>query len=186
MDPRILYWGGALALMLFAVACAWRGVRRIRAGDREAHRRCMSLSLTLVLSFLLSYPVKLALIGPEDLAQWSRGSRLWLQAHESFVAVMLIGGLAARLAARRLRGATPRRREHGPIGRLHRMAGWTAVGGATLALATAAFVFQGMLSRARGVGADPGAVERTAAGDRPEAGFGARPQPGFAAETAAR
>lgn len=152
MDPRLLYWSWALVNMVCVVGCALEGVRRIRRRDVEVHRRLMVTAGILVALFVVSYAFKLQLLGKEDLASWSEASILLLRVHETCVLAMLAGGgYAGILAYRFLRnrpvagGAAPsnvRRR------RSHRRAGWVAVLASSLGVLTAAFVLQGMYSRA--------------------------------------
>lgn len=154
MDPRVLYWTGALANMALIVALVAAGIRFARRGEVARHKRAMLGAALLVVGFVLSYVAKLALVGREALDVWS-ATDLWvLRFHESCVAAMLVGGGIALVHGLRL-GRTriasgdaadppaPERRL-----RWHRRAGWVAAAGALLGVLSAGFVLQGMYERA--------------------------------------
>jgi hypothetical protein len=107
-----------------------------------------------VLAFLMSYVLKLVLLGREDFGQWTPSAVWTLRAHELCVAVMLLGGAAAFLQAWRMRGSrnVTRRMDDAvalpAVPRWHRRAGWTAVVASVLGVLTAFFVWLGMWSRA--------------------------------------
>src|SRR5262245_17361425 len=117
------------AVLLLAV----RGVRAIRAGEIDRHRRSMIAAGWLVIAFLGSYGVKRFALGPEELAVWSRAARINLWVHESFVAAMLIAGVCALVFGRRIartRRVTGRESDPPPSPaqlRRHRRFGWSAV-----------------------------------------------------------
>jgi uncharacterized membrane protein YozB (DUF420 family) len=134
-------------------ALAVRGVRAVRAGDIPRHRRSMTLAAVLVGVFLASYVAKRIVLGPEHLDVWSRGARINLWVHESFVLLMLIAGGRALWLGRRLartRRVTGRAedppasvdtlRHHGGFGR---MAVLCAIAG----FATACGILAGMFLR---------------------------------------
>ena len=154
MDPKLLFWTGALANMALIVALAAWGVRQRRRGDVPGHRRSMLLAAALVALFVAAYGVKVALLGREAVHSWSRSAVWILRVHELCVAFMLGGGiLAARrgLTLHRTRNAT--RDPADPVApagmaRWHRRAGWTAVVASILGLVTAGFVLAGMYRRA--------------------------------------
>jgi uncharacterized membrane protein YozB (DUF420 family) len=140
--------------MAAVVALAVRGVRAIRRNDVAVHRRSMTAAGWLVAAFLGSYLVKRLVLGPEELAVWSRTARINLFVHESFVAVMLLMGGAALVLGRRL-GRT--RRVSGSLAdppaspaavKRHRRYGWIAVVAAGFGLLTACGILAGMFSRA--------------------------------------
>ena len=108
----------------------------------------------LVAAFLVSYLLKVALLGREQLDLWEPRYVRVLHVHESFVALMLLGGIAALVQVRRLglpRGpqspALEPRRLAGGL-RLHRWSGRVAIVSALLGLLTAAYVLWGMYERA--------------------------------------
>ena len=74
MDPKLLYWTGALLNMGVIVGLAAWGVRARRRGAMALHRRNMLAAISLVLLFVVSYLFKLALLGREDLAAWASAS----------------------------------------------------------------------------------------------------------------
>ena len=159
LDPKVLYWTGALANLLVIAALAVQGVRLARRGEYARHARAMRAAATLVGAFLLSYALKLLFLGREDPATWSRNAVTILRVHELCVLVMLTGGTVALVLSRRLRRtATFTRAASDPaappaLSRRHRVAGRSAVIGALLGAATAALVLTGMYARARWVDA---------------------------------
>ncbi|MDH3520361.1 MAG: DUF420 domain-containing protein [Myxococcales bacterium] len=156
MDLKLTYWTLAFVNLVVIAACLLNGVRRIRRGDVRGHRRSMGTAAILVGLFLLSYLLKLALLGREDRAEWTSGDLLLLSVHELCVAVSFAAGVTAALHARRFRealGSGPLRAARGaaqPGRRAHRRAGRTAVVGGLLALVTALGVLVRMLERASG------------------------------------
>jgi uncharacterized membrane protein YozB (DUF420 family) len=154
MDPGLSFWTGALALMAGVVAVAAAGVLRRRQGDVPGHRRAMLSAATLVLVFLLAYAGKVALLGHERIAEWSRADRLVLRIHEACIALMLgAGGFAGARAwrLRRTRDATldPADPPAPPaLARWHRRAGWTALAAAGAGWITALVMLVGMYRRA--------------------------------------
>ena len=153
MDAKVVYWTGAFINFGLITALAIRGVRQVRRGDLVRHRRSMLMCVALVGAFLVSYGVKLAVLGRENLAAWSGLDRGILRFHEACVLVMLIAGAVAITRVRRLwgtRSLSPGLVESAPLAptlRRHRRAGWTGVGAAALGLVTAAMVLFGMYAR---------------------------------------
>lgn len=154
MTPNLLYWTAAFANMLVIVFLASIGVRERRRGRIRQHRRDMLIAAGLVGVFLVSYVLKLFLLGREDMKSWS-GNAVWtLRFHELCVLTMLVaGGVAARRgsALGRTRAASRDPADPPPppgtaLG--HRRAGWTAVVAAALGLLSAALVLAGMYERA--------------------------------------
>jgi len=154
MDPKLLFWTWALALMGAVVGVAAAGVRRRRAGDVSGHRRAMLGACALVAVFLLAYVAKLVWLGHEHTERWSARDRLVLYLHESCIAVMLgAGALAGARASRlrRTRNATSNRADPvapAALARGHRGAGWAAVLAAGVGWLTALVVLAGMYRRA--------------------------------------
>lgn len=154
MDPKLLYWCGALANLGVILGCVALGVRRVRRGDVAGHRRLMLTSVALVGLFLVSYLLKVALLGKEDRSAWTTLDHAVLYVHELCVAAMLLGGGLAVFRTRRFRArlgpglALPT--EPLPGVGLHRRAGRVAAIGALLAFVTAAGVLAGMFARAPG------------------------------------
>ena len=154
MDPRLAYWTFALLDLVAVVGFAAAGVAAVRRGDVLRHRKRMLAAAALVGVFLLSYLVKLALIGREDLASWEPASIWMLRIHELWVFFMLIaGGVAGTRALRLRRTRNFTRNPQDPpapaaLLRWHRGAGKTAVCAAALALGFAGLVLAGMYRRA--------------------------------------
>ena len=90
--------------MNLAIVCAVAllGVRCAHRGEIARHRRAMKIASWLVVAFLLSYVLKVVLIGREDMASWSSLDLWVLRCHELCVVSMLIAGSAAWLQSRKL------------------------------------------------------------------------------------
>ena len=154
MDAKVVYWTGAWLNFSFLLAFMVVGVRAVRRGEVAVHRRSMLTAAALVALFLLSYVVKLKLLGREDISVWSLLDVTILRIHETCVLVMLIAGTVAVVLARRMRGTrnVTRDRNDPPaapaLARRHRLAGRTAGVAAALGWFTAGFVLCGMYARA--------------------------------------
>jgi uncharacterized membrane protein YozB (DUF420 family) len=154
MDARLAYWTLALVNMCGVVGFAVAGIRAVRHGDAARHRRWMLTAAGLVVLFVVSYAVKLALIGREDLASWGALSIWVLRIHELCVFTMVVAGMLAILRGSRLRATRNFTRAPAdppaPVVdvRWHRGAGRTAAYAAALGLALAACVLAGMYRRA--------------------------------------
>jgi uncharacterized membrane protein YozB (DUF420 family) len=151
VDPKLLFWCVALANLGVVVGFSVQGVRAIRRGDVRAHRRSMLVAGGLVAFFLLSYVLKVVLLGREDRSLWSALDHAVLYVHETCVAVMLVGGAWAALRGWRFLarlGPELELPEEPLPGRVsHRRAGWVAVVGGTLGFVTAIGVLVGMFGR---------------------------------------
>jgi putative membrane protein len=153
MDPKVIYWTGALVNMGLLTGFAIAGVRQVRRGQVRRHRRSMTIAASLVVLFIASYAVKLALLGREDLGTWSAAARHTLRFHELCVLAMVLSGVTALVLARRLRATRlvseapdaplPDPATH----RRHKRAGRVAVIGAVLGFASAMLVLAGMYAR---------------------------------------
>src|SRR5262245_42112950 len=154
MDAKLVFWCVVLANLGAIVGFAATGVQAVRRGDVRTHRRRMLTAASLVGLFLVSYLLKVAVLGREDRSLWSSLDRTVLYVHETFVVAMLGGGGFAAFRAWRFRArlgpafALPR--EALPGAQVHRRAGWIAVVGAALAFVTAGGVLAGMFARAAG------------------------------------
>jgi len=146
LDAKVAYWTAALANMLAAFASACAGVRAVRRGDVARHRRAMKTAALLVALFLVSYGVKVAVLGREALEQWEPRFVAVLRMHETFVAAMVLGGALALALALGLRLEQERARRRAAA-RTHRIAGWTALVSCALGVATAGYVLYGMYAR---------------------------------------
>jgi hypothetical protein len=112
----------------------------------------MRIAASLVGLFLVSYAVKLPMLGREDRSLWST-SELWtLYVHELCVVAMLAAGVVAALHMRRFGevrdGPNPAPEADESDRRVHRIAGRIAVIASLFALLTAGAVLTGMYSRA--------------------------------------
>ena len=154
MEPKLAFWTAALMDLATITALVAVGVVSIRRGEVARHRRCMKSAATLVVAFVGSYLLKLALLGREQLSVWSDAAIQNLRLHELCVFAMIVGGILALHRARTMRNS--RNVTHDPAAppappevlRWHRRAGWTAAVAAGLGFATAAFVLLGMYGRA--------------------------------------
>lgn len=153
MDPKVLYWTGALANMLLITALAMRGIGQVKRGEISAHRRSMLSCVVLVVGFLVSYVLKLVWLGRESLETWSGGYVNTLRFHETCVLVMVIAGGVALHRARAMRGTRNRTRDiadpAAPAAtvRLHHRAGRASIVGLILAVLSASVVLFGMYAR---------------------------------------
>ena len=112
----------------------------------------MRIAGSLVGLFLVSYAMKLPMLGREDRSLWSTSELLTLYAHELCIVTMLVAGVVAALHARRFGeirdGPNPAPDASGSDRRVHRIAGRIAIIASLFALFTAAAVLTGMYSRA--------------------------------------
>ncbi len=153
MDPKVIYWTGALLNMGVLTGFVIAGLRQVKRGDVAGHRRSMLVAASLVVLFILSYVGKLAFLGREDLEVWSNAARNTLRFHELCVLAMVVGGGHAIFLGSKLMRTSlvledpdapaPDAKQH----RRHKIAGGVAVTGALLGFASAAFVLVGMYGR---------------------------------------
>jgi uncharacterized membrane protein YozB (DUF420 family) len=154
LDANVMFWTGAFVNMALVVALMVVAIRSIRAGKVTRHKRAMLSAMGLIVLFLVAYPMKVAMLGREELSTWSAAARGTLYFHESCVLVMLLAGTVALTRAWRLRNTrvVTRNAEHPPAPGTtltwHRRAGWTGVVGGVLGFISAAFVLAGMYGRA--------------------------------------
>ena len=76
MDLKVAYWTAAWINLLVLSFFALSGVQQVRRGQVARHRRSMLTAVWLVVFFVVSYLVKLALLGREDLTVWSAAA-IW-------------------------------------------------------------------------------------------------------------
>jgi uncharacterized membrane protein YozB (DUF420 family) len=110
MDPKLLFWTGALVNMWLIVAIACSGIAKVRSGDEGCHQRRMLSAGSLVVLFVLAYGLKLLFLGREDLDQWQEWAVILLRIHEVFVFGMIVGGTRAAslmCKVRKLEAQTP-------------------------------------------------------------------------------
>jgi len=154
MDPKLLFWTGALVNMGVIVGFAAWGVSARRRQEIALHRRNMLVGVVLVVVFVVSYAFKLLLLGREDRSAWSVADVWTLRIHEACVLAMLVAGAVAtvrgcRLAATRNATLAPEDPPAPPkLSAGHRLAGWTAVVAVVLSFLTAGLVLAGMYRRA--------------------------------------
>jgi uncharacterized membrane protein YozB (DUF420 family) len=156
MDPKLLYW--TLALLDLGALCGFAlfGVRYARRGEIARHRRAMKIASLLVVAFLASYAIKVAVLGREDRSAWTIVDVWVLRIHELFVLQMVVAGAVAWTQARKL--VSTRLVTHDPkdaapdprVVRIHRISGRLAVVGAVLGFVLAVGVLSGMFARAAG------------------------------------
>lgn len=156
MNPALIFWSVALVDLGIVCLVAILGVRCARRGEIARHRRAMQTAAALVVAFLLSYLLKVALIGREDMSLWTLLDLWILRIHELFVMTMLVAGAIAfrqarQLAATRVVTRDPKDPDADPRAlRIHRRAGWTAVASAVMGFAFAIGVLLGMFQRSLG------------------------------------
>ena len=144
MDAKLVFWTYALVLMAVMVGFGLNGWRLIRRGRVDAHRRSMNVSIVLFFTFILSYLLKLRFLGREVFSTWSPTDITILRIHETFVLIMFLAGLTARLQARHL---VPRAADRPRAPHRHRLAGRIAMVSGILAFMTACLVLWGMYGR---------------------------------------
>lgn len=154
MDAKVLFWTGAWLNFSLLLAVVVLGIRRAKQAELASHRRAMIAASCLVLLFLVSYCVKLAVLGRENMSVWSSFDVNMLRFHETCVMVMMLAGGLALFLGRSMHGTrnmTRDRRDPAASAgraRAHRVAGRAAAVGAGLGWLTAAFVLWGMFERA--------------------------------------
>ncbi len=154
MDPKLLYWTGALVNLGVIVVCGARGVRAIRRGEVRSHRRMMLVATAPVGVFLASYLFKVAFLGKEDRSVWTSIDHAILYTHELCIAAMLLAGGYALFRALRFQRrlgpelVVPPGADSLPGLAQHRRAGKIAVRSGLFAFLTAIGVWAGMLLRA--------------------------------------
>jgi uncharacterized membrane protein YozB (DUF420 family) len=130
------------------------GVRFARRGEIARHQRAMKIASSLVVLFLVSYVVKLLILGRENMAIWATVDVWILRIHEVFVFQMIVAGSVAWIQSRKLlhtKLVTHEPADPAPdsrVVRIHRIAGRTAVIGAVLGWVMAVGVLVGMYLRA--------------------------------------
>jgi uncharacterized membrane protein YozB (DUF420 family) len=137
--------------MVAAVTLAVLGVRRIQRAEIAGHARLMKTAALLVLLFVLSYALKLRLLGREALELWEPRFVNVLRFHEACVATMVLAGSRALYLATTRRLADPPTpssvEARARSARSHRRAGWTALISSALGAVTAGYVLYGMYAR---------------------------------------
>ncbi len=154
MDPKLLFWTAAILDLGAVCLVAVFGLRHARRGKIARHRRAMKIATLLVIAFLVSYVLKVQLVGREDMSVWTTADVWALRIHELFIMQMLIAGGVAWIQGRKLRAT--RLVTHDPDDplpeaatvRLHRLAGRVSVIGALLGFLMAIEVLVGMYLRA--------------------------------------
>jgi len=151
LDPKVTYWTGALANMVVALGVASFGVSRIRRAEVARHAFAMKTAVILVVLFVVSYALKLWLLGREALEVWEPRFVHVLRFHELCVFTMVAaGGTALYLATTRRLADPPAPdalAQRARIARIHRTAGWTALIACGLGAISASYVLYGMYAR---------------------------------------
>lgn len=156
MDPKLIFWTCALAVLGVLCGTALFGVRYVRRGEIARHKRAMKIASLLVVVFVGSYLLKVQFLGREDLSVWSTLDVWVLRIHELFILQMLVGGSIAWIQARKL--VKTRLVTHDPKDptpdprtvRIHRLAGRTAVASSFFAFLFAIEILAGMYGRVSG------------------------------------
>ena len=154
IDPKLIFWTGALVDLGFVCGVAVFGVRHARRGEIARHIRAMKIATLLVATFLASYVLKVQFLGREDMSVWSTFDVWVLRIHELFVLQMILGGSVAWFQSRKLR--MTQLVTHDPNDpmpdpqtiRIHRIGGRIAVLGSVFAFLFAIGVLAGMFGRA--------------------------------------
>jgi uncharacterized membrane protein YozB (DUF420 family) len=154
MDPKLIFWTVAILDLIAVCVFAIRGVRYARRGEIARHKQSMKIASLLILAFLGSYLLKVAILGREDMSVWSTLDVWVLRIHEVFVLQMLLGGSVAWIQGRKL--LATRLVTHDPTDpmpdpktlQIHKLAGRTGVIGAVLACVMAIGILIGMFLRA--------------------------------------
>jgi uncharacterized membrane protein YozB (DUF420 family) len=157
LDPRLAYWTAAWLNMALIVALGFAGLRQASRQNYGAHRRLMLSASWLVVGFVASYAVKLFALGREALETWESSYVHVLRVHELCVAILVVGGALALWKALQLGLPVRSARDEASARtapetlfrgiRLHRRAGFVAIGSASFGLLTAAYVLYGMWTR---------------------------------------
>jgi uncharacterized membrane protein YozB (DUF420 family) len=157
LDPKLAYWTAAWLNMALIVGLALAGLRQVSRKDYAAHRRLMLSAAWLLVGFVVSYAVKLYALGREALETWERSYVHVLRVHELCIAILVGAGALALWKALQLGLPVDGTSDDGRIRpapetlfrgiRLHRRAGFLAIGSASFGLLTAAYVLYGMWAR---------------------------------------
>jgi len=137
------YWLFAFVVMCTTLALAVRGISYIKKGDIDNHMRLMVWACNVILFFVVTYVVKVILLGREQKAGWQTLELVILYSHEFFILVMLVGGVRARYFAARFKAGLAAAGVGGGDRALrmrHARAGKMAMVGSSCALFTAIFV----------------------------------------------
>jgi uncharacterized membrane protein YozB (DUF420 family) len=89
--------------MCVTLGLGMRGVSYIKKGDIGNHQRMMVWACNVILFFVVSYVVKVVVLGREPKAGWQMIELVILYTHEFFILVMLVGGARARYFAARFK-----------------------------------------------------------------------------------
>lgn len=146
MDARLAFWTFSLAIAGGALVLAISGVLAVRGGNVETHRRRMKGSVGLVIAFVASYGVKLAVIGREALHTWEPFFVTVLRVHQGFISVMLMAGIWALVLSPKTLSTDAAEREAARL--RHRLAGRIAIASFAAALSMSAITYWGMWQRA--------------------------------------
>jgi len=138
MSANLTYWLFAFVLMTTAVLIACRGIVHVRAGRLVSHMKHLNLACNLLIFFVVTYVGKVFVLGREVKTDWSFLDLFILRTHETFIAIMLITGIWARVLAGKYRDRLEQPTEADlTLRRKHKLLGKLAVTSAVCALFTA-------------------------------------------------
>lgn len=139
MNPNFIYWCFAYAWMSLVVVIGVLAVRQVRAGDLAGHMRKMILVCNMLLFFVVTYVVKVLVLGRELKEGWEMIDFIILYTHEAFIAIMLVTGTWARLLGNKVRARLDNptdadmamRRRHKKLGQMAFLSAFAALVTAT-------------------------------------------------------
>ena len=146
MNYNLAFWLYAYVLMMVVVYVAFKGVGHIKRGEQEAHMKKMVFACNILIFFVVSYVVKILVLGREDKVGWQTMDLVVLYVHETCIFIMLLAGTYARIQAARFKDR-PVSEIPAAARKKHARSGKVAITAATLALFTASFVLYGMWRR---------------------------------------
>lgn len=134
MSPTLVYWTVVFVWLLLTLSIALRGRALVRRKRVMPHHRLMRIALYMIVLFLISYPIKVVVLGRADISSWSLLMRIVLHVHETLMITMVVAGARARWLARRWHP------EGFDVARSHRRAGLVAIIAGLLGVLTAGLV----------------------------------------------
>lgn len=147
---NLMFWVYAYILTLSAIIFAIRGWRSVKNKDYATHQSMMGVAINLILFFVVSYVVKVLVLGREDRTNWSNFYLYTLYIHETFIALMLVTGAWARRLAYLFKasiGADQLSEVQQAQRKRHAQLGKACILSALCGLFTATIILVGMASR---------------------------------------